>query len=530
MIFSCFQAQAGELPVDEGNSFVLRFFSFEFQDSVLFDEIAKELGKRDWDFSLNPCDGNPNWATPGRSEMPVYNNTVVCDCSYPGGVCHVVSIYLKGQDLDGVLPSSLAKLHYIKRMSLENNMFSGTVPAELGKLDIEELYLTGNSLNGSIPAWIHSGDTAHDIDLSYNKFNEETVPAYCRESLNLFRSYAGGNNSLFLQGIIGEQAALEMHWAGVNILKDFEIKNEAGGVDKAVKKEIKNVRVTNRTLEIRFQYAGKGTTAVPNRGSYGPLISAISMESDVNPSIDDKKKIPIVIVAVAGAVSLILIVLGLARLGIYIRDRGTLTDGTLVAVKQLSPTSRQGTREFVNEVGLITSIQHPNVVRLHGCCAESSHLLLVYEYLENNSLAHALFGPDNSDRMLDWPTRQSISIGIAKGLAFLHEESLLRMVHRDIKAENILLDRDLTPKISDFGLAKLFREDRTHMTTLPAGTIGYMAPEYATSGYLTYKADVYSFGVLALEIAAGTQNVNHQPDQTYSCLLERVAYPFSLML
>ncbi|MCD9646965.1 hypothetical protein HAX54_037230 [Datura stramonium] len=201
--------------------------------------------------------------------------------------------------------------------------------------------------------------------------------------------------------------------------------------------------------------------------------------------------------------------------------KGTLSDGAVIAVKKLSSKSKQGKREFVNEIGMISSLQHPNLVKLYGCCAEGNHLLLVYEYLENNSLARALFGPEEHRLKIDWPTRQNICIGIAKGLSFLHEESSLKIVHRDIKATNILLDKKLKPKISDFGLARLDDDDNhTHMTTRVAGTIGYMAPEYALWGYLTYKADVYSFGVLALEIAAGKSNMTYRPDEKFVCLLD----------
>ncbi|KAJ0083028.1 hypothetical protein Patl1_10369 [Pistacia atlantica] len=159
--------------------------------------------------------------------------------------------------------------------------------------------------------------------------------------------------------------------------------------------------------------------------------------------------------------------------------KGQLSDRTVVAVKQLSSKSRQGNREFVNEIGLISGLQHPNLVKLFGCCVEGNQLLLVYEYMENNCLAHTLFGSGASTLKLDWATRQKICVGIARGLAFLHEESTPRIVHRDIKATNVLLDWELNAKISDFGLAKLKEEENTHISTRVVGTIGYMAPEYA---------------------------------------------------
>ncbi|KAG6670812.1 hypothetical protein I3843_Q035500 [Carya illinoinensis] len=191
--------------------------------------------------------------------------------------------------------------------------------------------------------------------------------------------------------------------------------------------------------------------------------------------------------------------------------KGLMSDGTMMAVKQLSSKSKQGNREFLNEIGMISALQHPHLVKLYGCCVEGNQLLLVYEYMENNSLARALFGPEEYQLQLDWPTRHRICVGIARGLAYLHDESRLKIVHRDIKATNVLLDKNLNPKISDFGMAKLDEEDNTHISTRIAGTYGYMAPEYALHGYLTDKADVYSFGIVALEIVSGKSNTSHRP-------------------
>ncbi|KAB5534222.1 hypothetical protein DKX38_017308 [Salix brachista] len=153
------------------------------------------------------------------------------------------------------------------------------------------------------------------------------------------------------------------------------------------------------------------------------------------------------------------------------RKQGELADGTIIAVKQLSSKSRQGNREFVNEIGMISCLQHPNLVNLYGCCIEGDQLLVVYEYMENNSLASALFGSETSALVLDWPTRYKICVGIARGLTFLHEGSAIRIVHRDIKGTNVLLDKDLNAKISDFGLAKLNEEENTHISTRVAGTM-----------------------------------------------------------
>ncbi|KAL3522576.1 hypothetical protein ACH5RR_015410 [Cinchona calisaya] len=867
LIFSmvlCFQLQSTEAQ----SGFLLK------EEVDALNEIAGELGKKDWNFSLNPCDGNSNWNTSKRVDMPLYNNSIICNCSFPGGVCHVEKLFLKGQDLQGVLPPSLAKLPYIKTidltrnylsgtippewastkleylsvivnqlsgpipgylgnlktlvyMSLENNMFNGIVPAELGKLvnlenlilsvnnltgqlpmelnnltkltelrlssnnftgnlpdfsnwknlqklelqasgfqgpipssisvlenlmelrisdlngsasefpllrdmtsmnklmlrscnlfgkipdyianmttlkildlsfnklkgeipdlvglaHLETMYLTSNSLSGLLPEWIMGRDPKYQIDLSYNNLSENSEPSTCRETLNLFRSFSGGKkldlgkclgscskdyyslhincggkstiagNKVFEadEGSMGAAKfvplkenwgssssgvfwdvntsmvdytannvsvlrvndselyttarlsplsfsyygrclangnyTVTLHFAEIILrdnrsfqslgkrmfdvyiqdeqkLKDFDIEKEAQGVDKFVKEEYKGVVVKDGILEIRLHYSGKGSTAVPKRGTYGPLISAISVESEFNPPSKGKKKILIAVGTMASSLLVVVTILGFAwrrwhsrhkisreqelrgldlKTGLFAYKqikaatdnfsamnkigeggfgavyKGTLLDGTLIAVKQLSPKSKQGNREFVNEIGMISGLLHPNLVRLYGCCIEGNQLFLVYEYMENNNLARALFGPEDLQLELDWSTRQKLCVGVAKGLSFLHDKSALKIVHRDIKTNNILLDKELNPKISDFGLAKLVEEEHTHISTRVAGTIGYMAPEYALWGYLTYKADVYSFGIVALEIVAGKSNMAYRPSDDYVCLLD----------
>ncbi|KAG0536775.1 hypothetical protein BDA96_03G092200 [Sorghum bicolor] len=199
--------------------------------------------------------------------------------------------------------------------------------------------------------------------------------------------------------------------------------------------------------------------------------------------------------------------------------KGVMENGQQIAVKKLSMGSRQGEREFLNEVRLLLKVQHRNLVSLLGCCASSGHFLLVYPYFPNGSLDHILFDRKKCVQ-LDWPKRYHIIIGLARGLLYLHEESPVKIIHRDIKASNVLLDDQLNPKISDFGMARLFLEDATHVNTFRiSGTYGYMAPEYALNGYLSTKTDVFSFGILVLEIVSGRKNiVRHSDDQKIDLL------------
>ncbi|KAL4188347.1 hypothetical protein AMTRI_Chr08g159620 [Amborella trichopoda] len=198
----------------------------------------------------------------------------------------------------------------------------------------------------------------------------------------------------------------------------------------------------------------------------------------------------------------------IGRGGFGVVYKGILRDETQVAVKLLSAESAQGLDEFLTEIDTISNVTHPNLVKLIGCCIEEDSRMLVYEYLENNSLANALLGSKGKRIDLDWSKRVAICLGTAHGLAFLHEELEPHIVHRDIKASNILLAKDLVPKIGDFGLAKLFPDNVTHLSTRVAGTIGYLAPEYALLGQLTKKADIYSFGILILEIVSGRSSSN----------------------
>ncbi|XP_031403246.1 cysteine-rich receptor-like protein kinase 42 isoform X2 [Punica granatum] len=185
--------------------------------------------------------------------------------------------------------------------------------------------------------------------------------------------------------------------------------------------------------------------------------------------------------------------------------KGTLPNGQTVAVKRLVYNTRQWVDEFFNEVNLISGIHHKNLVKLLGCSIEGPESLLVYEYMVNKSLDHYIFDK-NKIQTLNWKQRFNIIVGTAEGLAHLHCGCKVRIIHRDIKSSNVLLDENLNPKIADFGLARSFGPDMSHLSTGIAGTLGYMAPEYVVRGQLTEKVDVYSFGVLVLEIVCGRRN------------------------
>ncbi|XP_020524883.1 probable LRR receptor-like serine/threonine-protein kinase At1g53440 [Amborella trichopoda] len=309
----------------------------------------------------------------------------------------------------------------------------------------------------------------------------------------------------------------DVYIQGKKVLTDFNIRTEAKGPGIGINRTF-TTDVTDHTLEIHFYWAGKGTTSIPWRSFYGPLVSAIRVTPNFIPEIDgdDKFSTGAIVGIVVCSSFVVFLILALLYMNCYLGGndkenkelrslelqtsyfslkqikaatknfdpanmigeggfgpvyKGVLPDGSFIAIKQLSSKSKQGNREFVNEIGMISALQHPNLVKLYGCCIEGNQLLLIYEYMENNCLSRALFGPDESRLKLDWPTRLKICKGIARGLAYLHEESRLKIVHRDIKGTNVLLDKDLNAKISDFGLAKLDEEENTHISTRIAGTM-----------------------------------------------------------
>ncbi|KAM0063602.1 putative protein kinase RLK-Pelle-DLSV family [Helianthus debilis subsp. tardiflorus] len=361
----------------------------------------------------------------------------------------------------------------------------------------------------------------------------------------------------------------DIYLQGNRVFPDFDIKRAAGGASFSPVQRQATVEVTDNYLEIHLFWNGKGTCCVPNQGTFGPLISAISGTPNFRPTVSNtppstkKNRTGLIVgilvpIAVVSFLTLLVVYIFRQRrkkqdtsdnyeefLGIDakpytfsygdLRDatddfspanklgeggfgpvyKGTLDDERVIAVKQLSVASHQGKAQFIAEIATISAVQHRNLVKLYGCCIEGDKRLLVYEFLENKSLDQALFG--DSKLSLSWATRFEICLGLARGLAYLHEESRIRIIHRDVKASNVLLDADLNPKISDFGLAKLYDDKKTHMSTRVAGTIGYLAPEYAMRGHLTEKADVFGFGVVALEIISGRPNSDPtlEDDQIY---------------
>uniref|UniRef100_A0A0D9ZII4 non-specific serine/threonine protein kinase n=1 Tax=Oryza glumipatula TaxID=40148 RepID=A0A0D9ZII4_9ORYZ len=311
--------------------------------------------------------------------------------------------------------------------------------------------------------------------------------------------------------------------------KDFDIRKTAGGKSFSVVNRSFMVTVSKNFLEIHLFWAGKG------RGIYGPLISALSVTPNFTPTVRNgipKSKSKVGIIAGISIGAIVLVLAALFGVFTLLKKRRALAyqkeelyylvgqpDVFNYAELKLA-TDNFSSQNILGEGGFgpVYKQYFVHAQNIHVTNLAGKTPLLVYEYLENGSLDQAIFG--DSSLNLDWVTRFEIILGIARGLTYLHEESSVRIVHRDIKASNVLLDTDLTPKISDFGLAKLYDEKQTHVSTRIAGTLGYLAPEYAMRGHLSEKADVFAFGVVMLETVAGRPNTNNSLEENKIYLLE----------
>ncbi|PHT44079.1 putative LRR receptor-like serine/threonine-protein kinase [Capsicum baccatum] len=479
---------------------------------------------------------NNNISGPIPSNIGEYQSLSLLDLSF--------------NNLTGRVPDSLFNLTLMTHLFLGDNKLTGTLPAQK-RQSLQTIDLSYNELSGSFPSWINEPNL--QLNLVGNNFTREQIEQSdssslpsgldclqrkfpCNRGSPKYSSFAikcGGppirssdqtsyerdsealGPATYFMTSTGRRV-FDVYVQGIRELKDFDIKREAGGWSlTAVQRQFK-ARVSENYLEIHLFWAGKGTCCVPIQGTYGPSISAISATPDFVPTVSNqlpstKKNRTGLIVGIVVGVGVISLVSLFAVyyliqkrkqqkaledekfMGIDARPytfsyselraatgdffssnklgeggfgpvyKGTLEDGRVVAVKQLSVASHQGKSQFVSEIATISAVQHRNLVKLYGCCIEGDRRLLVYEYLENKSLDQALF---------------------------------------------------------DFGLAKLYDDKQTHINTRVAGTIGHLAPEYAMRGHLTEKADVFGFGVVALEIVSGRPNSDESLEEDKIYLLE----------
>ncbi|KAK8482350.1 hypothetical protein V6N11_008830 [Hibiscus sabdariffa] len=431
-----------------------------------------------------------------------------------GGVANLFSDSLswKVEDMNlsnnifsGRLPHSLGNLSYATYLDLHGNMFTGEIPSEVGNLmQLEYFDVSGNRLSGQIPEKICALFNLFYLNLAENQL-EGPVPGngICQ---NLSRILLAGNNDL-----CGRIMGLECR------ITSFERSYLLNAWGLAAIAAATAFIIFTLAFAIRRWIVSSSRQNDPEEAEETKLKTFIDQELYFLSS--SRSKEPLSINIAMFQQPLLKLTLGDIVEGTshfcktnIIGDGGfgtvykaKLPSGKIVAVKKLSQAKTQGNREFIAEMETLGKVKHQNLVPLLGYCSLGEEKLLVYEYMINGSLDLWLRNRTGALDILDWPKRFKIAVGAARGLAFLHHGFIPHIIHRDIKASNILLSEDFEPRVADFGLARLISACETHVSTDIAGTLGYIPPEYGQSGRCSTKGDVYSFGVILLELVTGKE-------------------------
>ncbi|KAJ4952171.1 hypothetical protein NE237_029003 [Protea cynaroides] len=448
-------------------------------------------------------------------------------CGWKGVTCdakskRVIYLSLPYHRLSGSISAEIGKLNHLKLLALHNNNFYGAIPSELGNCtDLRALYLQGNYLSGSIPSELGDLSNLESLDISSNSLSGSVPPSLGNLSkLSLFNV-----STNFLVGHIPSEGALsnftEKSFVGNRDLCGVQInvtcEDEVGGPSTKSPPSIsdnqggkkKSGRYSTRLLISALATVG-ALLLVALMCFWGCFLYKKFGKNDSSGLAMD----------VSGGASIVMFhgdlpysskdiikkletlndehIIGAGGFGTVYKL--AMDDGNVFALKRIVKTNEGLDRFFERELEILGSIKHRYLVNLRGYCNSPSSKLLIYDFLPSGSLDEALH---ERAEQLDWDTRLNIIMGAAKGLAYLHHDCSPRIIHRDIKSSNILLDGNLEARVSDFGLAKLLEDEESHITTIVAGTFGYLAPEYMQSGRATEKTDVYSFGVLVLEVLSG---------------------------
>ncbi|KAG9446113.1 hypothetical protein H6P81_012241 [Aristolochia fimbriata] len=452
-----------------------------------------------------------------------------------GPTSNLFSLNLSNNRLSGKIPSEIGRLSKLQVLDLSNNTLTGTIPSQIGNLGSLqiEVDLSQNLLTGNIPSSFRYLKSLTNLNLSNNMLTGLVPPALGEitglQSIAISHNNLTGplpNSGAFRNvsagdvagnpGLCGERAQ------GLPPCHKSSSTSAAWKVSIGIVVPIATITFAaficylGKKRRQRKRNKGKGTNLLPlpaNATRY-PFIKGHKLGGD---DPDGNLEVPVLpLRVISAATDHFSLSNKLGQGGFGQVFKASLIGGQVVAVKRLSQSSGQGLEEFINEVLLIAKLQHRNLVRLLGYCIEGEEKILIYEFLPNKSLDQIIFD-DARRKTLDWVTRFHIIMGVARGLLYLHEDSRLRIIHRDLKTSNILLDENMVPKISDFGMARIFGGNQAHASTnRVVGTYGYMSPEYASHGLFSTKSDVFSFGVVLLEIITGKKNAGYQ--YSHKCL------------
>ncbi|KAG8484341.1 hypothetical protein CXB51_022811 [Gossypium anomalum] len=450
-------------------------------------------------------------------------------CKWKGVTCdsktkRVTILSLTNHKLSGPISPELGNLEHLRQLILCNNNFYGAIPSELGNCtELQGIYLQGNYLSGIIPKELENLSSLQNLDISSNSLGGSIPPSIGMldklitfnvsnnflvgpiPSQGVFSSYTA-SSFVGNRGLCGKQinvACKDDNGAMTNSRSPSSAQNQGGKKKYSGRLLISASATVGALLLVAlmcfwgcFLYKkfgkneGRTLAMDVSGGVIANWASIVMFHGDLPYSSKDIiKKLETLNEGH---------ILGTGGFGTVYKL--SMDDGNVFALKRIVKLNEGFDRFFERELEILGSIKHRYLVNLRGYCNSPASKLLIYDYLAGGSLDEALH---ERSEQLDWETRLNVIMGAAKGMAYLHHDCSPRIIHRDIKSSNILLDSNLEARVSDFGLAKLLEDEETHITTIVAGTFGYLAPEYMVSGRATDKTDVYSFGVLVLEVLSG---------------------------
>eukprot|EP00268_Persea_americana_P065604 TRINITY_DN8787_c0_g1_i7.p2 TRINITY_DN8787_c0_g1~~TRINITY_DN8787_c0_g1_i7.p2 ORF type:complete len:629 (-),score=108.64 TRINITY_DN8787_c0_g1_i7:695-2581(-) len=409
-----------------------------------------------------------------------------------GNLTNLESVLLQNNAIMGPIPEGIGRLDKLQTLDLSNNKFTGIVPSSLGKLkNLNYLRLNNNGLSGPLPESLSNVKGLTLLDLSYNDLSG-SLPQISARTFNII------GNPLICGHSSGNNCSTVSSDSLPYSPDPLKGQSQVGGT-------------RGRRVAIAFG-ASFGSVAIIaimvglllwwRRKHHRQIFFDVNDQYDPEVCLGHLKRYSLKELRAATSHFNSKNILGRGGFGIVYK--GCLHDGTLVAVKRLKDYNAVGGElQFQTEVELISLAVHRNLLRLCGFCSTENERLLVYPYMPNGSVASRLRDHIHGKPALDWPRRKRIALGTARGLLYLHEQCDPKIIHRDVKAANILLDEDFEAVVGDFGLAKLLDHRDSHVTTAVRGTVGHIAPEYLSTGQSSEKTDVFGFGILLLELITG---------------------------
>ncbi|ONK66863.1 uncharacterized protein A4U43_C06F12810 [Asparagus officinalis] len=453
-------------------------------------KVRDEVGVMDgWDInSVDPC----TW--------------FMVACSPDG---FVVSLEMASYGLSGTLSSSIGNLSHLQTMLLQNNRLSGPLPSEIGKLSqLKTLDLSGNQFIGEIPSSLGLLTQLGYLRIDRNNLSGQIPKTVANLSGLTFLDLSFNN----LSGPTPKILAKDYSVAGNMFLCNSSAIHGCAKVPLTVNETTTLRKPNNHQLAIAVSLSVGCTLLM----SFTLLFCCLhycrwrlpfsSYDQDYDFEMGHLKRFSFRELQIATDNFSSKNILGQGGFGIVYK--GQLRNGTMIAVKRLKDPNFTGEVQFQTEVEMIGLALHRNLLQLYGFCMTSNERLLVYPYMPNGSVADRLRDRRNEKPSLDWSKRMRIALGAARGLLYLHEQCNPKIIHRDVKAANILLDESFEAVVGDFGLAKLLDTRDSHVTTAVRGTVGHIAPEYLSTGQSSEKTDVFGFGILLLELITGPKTLS----------------------